>query len=46
MTWAPCPDPIPGDAESVDAIEMVIVPRAVDLGEMAADPILRHPDID
>lgn len=34
MTWAPCPDPIPGDAESVDAIEMVIVPRAVDLGEM------------
>ena len=34
MTWAPCPDPIPGHAESVDAIEMVIVPRAVDLGEM------------
>ncbi|MEE2951737.1 MAG: pirin family protein [Pseudomonadota bacterium] len=34
MTWAPCPDPIPGEAESVDAIEMVIVPRAVDLGEM------------
>jgi len=34
MSWSPCPDPVPGDAPSVDAIETVIVPRAVDLGEM------------
>ena len=34
MSWSPCPDPTPGDAESVNAIETLIVPRAVDLGEM------------
>lgn len=34
MSWSPCPDPVPGDAESVNAIDTVIVPRAVDLGEM------------
>jgi redox-sensitive bicupin YhaK (pirin superfamily) len=34
MSWSPCPDPTLGDADSVDAIETVIVPRAVDLGEM------------
>lgn len=34
MSWSPCPDPTPGDAASVDAIDTVIVPRAVDLGEM------------
>ncbi len=34
MSWSPCPDPTPGDAASVDAIETVVVPRAVDLGEM------------
>src|SRR3954449_7496353 len=34
MSWSPCPDPIPGDRASADAIEMLIVPRAVDLGEM------------
>ncbi len=34
MTWSQHPDPIPGDTASVDAIEMLIVPRAVDLGEM------------
>ena len=34
MSWSPCPDPTPGDARSVDAIETLIVPRAVDLGEM------------
>lgn len=34
MSWSPCPDPVPGDAASVDAIDTVIVPRAVDLGEM------------
>ncbi|WP_371055803.1 pirin family protein [Rhodosalinus sp. K401] len=34
MSWSPCPDPVLGDARSCDAIETVIVPRAVDLGEM------------
>ncbi|MCP1199430.1 pirin family protein [Notoacmeibacter sp. MSK16QG-6] len=34
MSFSPCPDPVPGDADSVDAIETLIVPRAVDLGEM------------
>jgi redox-sensitive bicupin YhaK (pirin superfamily) len=34
MSWNPCPDPIPGDRRSAEAIEMLIVPRAVDLGEM------------
>ncbi len=34
MSWSPCPDPVPGDRASAEAIEMLIVPRAVDLGEM------------
>ncbi len=34
MSWYPCPDPVPGDRASTDAIETLIVPRAVDLGEM------------
>lgn len=34
MSWSRCPDPQLGDAASVNAVEMVIVPRAVDLGEM------------
>jgi redox-sensitive bicupin YhaK (pirin superfamily) len=34
MSWTPCPDPVPGDRASADAIEVLIVPRAVDLGEM------------
>jgi len=36
MSWLACPDPEPvlGDAASVDAVETIIVPRAVDLGEM------------
>jgi len=34
MSWHPCPDPVPGDAPSCDAIRTVITPRAVDLGEM------------
>ncbi|WP_417605858.1 pirin family protein [Primorskyibacter flagellatus] len=34
MSYSPCPDPVLGDAEGVDAIETLIVPRAVDLGEM------------
>jgi redox-sensitive bicupin YhaK (pirin superfamily) len=34
MSWSPCPDPVPGDRASAEAIEMLIVPRAVDLGEI------------
>ena len=34
MSWSPCPDPVPGDRASTEAIEILIVPRAVDLGEM------------
>ncbi len=34
MSWSPADDPTLGDAFSCDAIETVIVPRAVDLGEM------------
>ncbi|MEL6170433.1 MAG: pirin family protein [Pseudomonadota bacterium] len=34
MSWSPCPDPIPGERETVNAIDTLIVPRAVDLGEM------------
>lgn len=34
MSWSPCPDPIPGNAASVDAVETLIIPRAVDLGGM------------
>src|SRR3954449_12313081 len=34
MSWSPCPDPVLGDRASADAIELLILPRAVDLGEM------------
>lgn len=34
MSWTPCPDPVLGDKDGVNAIETLIIPRAVDLGEM------------
>jgi redox-sensitive bicupin YhaK (pirin superfamily) len=34
MSWSPCPDPALGDRAACDAVEIVITPRAVDLGEM------------
>ena len=34
MSWSPSPDPVPGQHDRVDAVETLIVPRAVDLGEM------------
>ena len=34
MSWNQCPDPQSGDRTSCDSIQAVIVPRAVDLGEM------------
>ena len=34
MSWTPCPDPALGDRDAANAVETLIVPRAVDLGEM------------
>ena len=34
MSWNPCPEPMLGDRASTGAVETLIVPRAVDLGEM------------
>lgn len=34
MSWSPCPDPTLGEPATVDAIETLIIPRAVDLGGM------------
>lgn len=34
MSWMPCPDAERGDRASADAVKAVIVPRAVDVGEM------------
>ena len=34
MSWSPSPDPVLGDRATTDAIETLIVPRTVDLGEM------------
>jgi redox-sensitive bicupin YhaK (pirin superfamily) len=34
MSWSPCPEPALGDRAACDAVETVIAPRAVDLGEM------------
>jgi redox-sensitive bicupin YhaK (pirin superfamily) len=34
MSWSPCPEPRLGDRAACDAVEIVIAPRAVDLGEM------------
>ena len=39
MSWSPCPDPVLGDRASVGAIEILIVPRAVDL-EMTVRRVL------
>src|ERR1700688_4251487 len=34
MSFFPGKDPVPGDARSSDAIEQIIVPRSVDLGDV------------
>ena len=34
MSFSPCPDPAPGEREASEAIELLLVPRSVDLGEM------------
>ncbi len=40
MSWRACPDPAPGDRPACEAVEMTIVPRAVDLGEMEVRRVL------
>jgi redox-sensitive bicupin YhaK (pirin superfamily) len=34
LVWSPCPDPVLGDRAGAEAVETLIVPRSVDLGEM------------
>lgn len=43
MSFAPCPDPVAGDAASCDAVEMVVVPRARDIGGMQVGRVLPSP---
>jgi redox-sensitive bicupin YhaK (pirin superfamily) len=42
MSFPPVPDPAPGDAAAADAIDLVIVPRSVDLGGFAVRRALPH----
>jgi redox-sensitive bicupin YhaK (pirin superfamily) len=42
MSFSPVPDPAPGDAAAADAIDLVIVPRSVDLGGLAVRRALPH----
>jgi redox-sensitive bicupin YhaK (pirin superfamily) len=42
MSLSPDPDPAPGDAAAADAIDLVIVPRSVDLGGFAVRRALPH----
>ncbi len=42
MSFSPDPDPAPGDAGAADAIELVIVPRSVDLGGFSVRRALPH----
>lgn len=40
MSFTACPDPIPGDAPSCQAVETVIVPRMRDIGGMTVGRVL------
>jgi redox-sensitive bicupin YhaK (pirin superfamily) len=42
MSFSPDADPAPGDAAAADAIELVIVPRSVDLGGFSVRRALPH----
>ncbi len=42
MSWMPSKDPILGDAQSVDAIELVVVPRVRDIGAFEVRRALPH----
>lgn len=40
MSWTNCPDPVPGDARSVEAIEDIIIPRSRDIGGFEVGRVL------
>ena len=42
MSFSPHKDPEPGDARAADAIDLVVVPRSVDLGHLAVRRALPH----
>src|SRR5882724_1334670 len=42
MSFFPAKDPAPGDAPAADAIDLVIVPRSVDVGHFAVRRALPH----
>jgi redox-sensitive bicupin YhaK (pirin superfamily) len=42
MSFSPDPDPAPGDAAAADGIDLVIVPRSVDLGGFSVRRALPH----
>ena len=42
MSFSPIADPAPGDAAAADAIDLVIVPRSVDLGGFSVRRALPH----
>ncbi|MBV9518055.1 MAG: hypothetical protein JO068_08025, partial [Hyphomicrobiales bacterium] len=42
MSWLPASDPILGDKRSCDALELVIVPRARDIGGFEVHRALPH----
>jgi redox-sensitive bicupin YhaK (pirin superfamily) len=42
MSFSPDKDPLPGDASAADAIDLVVVPRSVDLGQFAVRRALPH----
>src|SRR6266545_4570643 len=42
MSFSPAKDPSPGDARAADAIDLVVVPRSVDVGHFAVRRALPH----
>jgi redox-sensitive bicupin YhaK (pirin superfamily) len=42
MSFFPAKDPAPGDARAADAIDLMIVPRSVDVGHFAVRRALPH----
>ena len=44
MSFFPAKDPAPGDARAADAIDLVVVPRSVDVGHFAVRRALPHVD--
>ena len=46
MSWLPSTDPLLGDKQSCDALELVIVPRARDLGGFEVRRALPHAKVE